>query len=156
MPKTIIYDPKLSPLIPRSSVYVPVEAISSPIRFARTIVRPGKKTTALDAVETRGFWIVPGTNFDIPDEDYDHICKHPTGSALLSSGAIKVILPTLEEGQPFTETTKDYSELNALDLVRNSSDLEWLERSEKKEDRPAVLKVLIEQVKSIKSLNTKG
>lgn len=156
MPKTLIYDPKLSPLIPQSSVYVPVESISSPVRFARTITRPGKKTTALDAVETKGFWIVPGANFDIPDEDYEHISKHPVGSALLSSGSLKVITPILEEGQPFTETTKDYSEPNALELVRNSSDLEWLERSEKREDRPAVSKLLIERVKSLKALNAKG
>ena len=156
MPRSLIYDPRFSPSAPRVPISVPIEAASSPIRFPRALNRGMKKTTTLDAVETKGIWILPGTNIDVPDEDYEYISRHPVGSEMLARGALKVILPSIEEGKVATETTRDYSEPDALELIRNSSDLDWLERSERKEDRPTVYKVLVEQIKSIKSLNAKG
>lgn len=154
MSKTIIFDPKLNPHNPRIPYGISVEAITSPIRFSRPINRGGTKKTSLDAVETRGSWILPGTNLELPDEDYEYIIRHPLGLQLVNCGAFRVVSPTLEEGKFPTETTLDYIEKDALDLIRNSSDIDWLERSEKREGRPAISRAIAEQIKNIKSVNT--
>lgn len=156
MPKTLIYDPKLDYLRPRTTVAAPVEATSSPIRFPRVLSRGAGRKGTLDTVETKGGWIHPGTNLNFPDEDFEHLSKHPVGSDLLTTGALKVVEPSIKEGEIATETTRDYSEKDALELIRNSSDLEWLERSERKEERPVILKALIEQSKALKAVNARN
>lgn len=156
MSKTLIYDPKLDYLRPRTSVAAPIEATSSPIRFPRALSRGLSKKGTLDTVETKGGWIHPGTNLNFSDEDYDHISKHPVGADLLSSGALKVVEVSIKEGEIITETTRDYLDKDALELIRNSSDAEWLERSERKEERPVILKALMEQLKALKALNARS
>lgn len=156
MPKTLIYDPKLDYLRPRNTVAAPVEATSSPIRFPRVLSRGTARKGVLDTVETKGGWIHPGTNLNFPDEDFEHVSKHPVGADLLSSGALKIVETSLKEGEMPTETTRDYSEKDALELIRNSNDSEWLERSERKEERPPILKALIEQSKAIKAINARS
>lgn len=157
MSKTLIYDPKLDYLRPRNTVAAPVEATSSPIRFPRVLSRGvGMKKATLDTVETKGGWIHPGTNLNFSDEDFEHLARHPVGADLLSSGALKIIEPSIKEGENATETTRDYSDKDALELIRNSSDSEWLERSERKEERPSILKALIEQSKAIKAVNARS
>lgn len=158
MPKTLIYEPRLDPFRPISAVSTPVEATSSPIRFPRPLNRgiTTKKPGTLETVETKGDWLNPGTNLNISDEDYEFISKHWFGVQLINSGALKTVEPVLEEGAIATGTTRDYSEKDALELVRNSNDLEWLELSERKEERPVITKALLDRTKAIKALQSRG
>lgn len=151
MSKTLIYNP--SNAIPFNvSSGVPVEAYSSPIRFPRAISRGSGRATGkgtLEPVETKGMWLYPGTNTGIPDEEFDYISRHPVGGQLISRGALKLVEPKLEEGKTPTNTTSDYAEPDALDLIRNSYDLSWLELSSRREDRPRVSSVLIDRIKAL-------
>lgn len=157
MPKTLIYDPRHDSLRPQNSLMLPIEAVSSPIRFPRILSRGGgRKSGTLDAVEIKGDWIHPGTNLNVPDEDFEHISKHPVGSELIARGALVLVEPSIEEGQIPTETTRDYSEKNALELIRNSNDLEWLEQSERKEERPVITKALTKRITEIKAMVGRG
>jgi len=153
MPKTLIYDPKNDQLRPQNTVMAPVEAYSSPIRFPRTLSRGTARKGSLETVETKGGWIHPGTNLNITDDDYEYIGKHPVGSELIARGSLRVVEPTLAEGQTITETTRDYSEKDAIDLIRNSNDLDWLQQSERKEERPVLLRNLAKRIIELKAVN---
>lgn len=152
MPKNLIYNPSAASSSHISSA-VPIEAYSSPIRFPRSLNRGGGRTSAktntLEPVETKGAWIYPGSNLNIPDEEYEYITKHPIGQQLISRGALRVIEAKLEEGKLATGLTQDYTEPDAMELIRNSYDLDWMERSARREDRPVIAKALSERIKGL-------
>lgn len=153
--KAVIYDPSKSPHRPLTSLSVPIESLSSPIRFPRPVNRVGlkKSNSGIEPLETKGAWVYPGANFNIPDDDFEYISKHPMGIELINSGALRVVEPTLTDGKIQTETTVDYSDRDALEIIRHSYDIDWLERSIRKEERPVISKALIERVKGIKAVN---
>lgn len=150
---TVLYNPALDPThVSGVSSQIPVEARTAPVRFSRPIERKGRKNpNTIEAPEIAGIFIVPGIN-SIPEVEWEWIQKHPLGSQYCKSGAFRQISPTFAEGQAATGLSMDFAEADALEIVRNMHDIDWLERSDRKEDsqRMAVSNAIAARLKELK------
>jgi len=123
------------------------------VRFSRPIERKGRKAAnTIEAPEIAGVFITPGIN-SIPQEEWDWIKKHPLGGQYVGSGAFRAIAPELAEGQAATGLSVDFSEPDALTIIRNIFDSDWLERSDRKDERVAVSNAIAQRIKEMQKLS---
>lgn len=153
--KTVIFNPVLDPTNPYSTTSnLPPEARSRPVRFSRPVKRPNPKarSNVITTPEIQGAFVVPGVN-NLSDEDWDFIAKHPVGQRFVSSGAFVVIAPTLAEGQEATGLTVDYALPDALNIIRNIMDVDWLKRSDRKDGRAEISEAIDRRLKELEKQN---
>lgn len=155
--KTVIFNPVLDPTNPYSTTSnLPPEARSRPVRFSRPVKRTNSKArgNVIATPEIQGAFLVPGVN-NLSGDDWEFIAKHPIGQQFVSSGAFLLINPTLTEGQVVTGLSLDYSIPDALTIIRNIADIDWLKRSERVEidKRTEIAEAINRRLKELEKQN---
>lgn len=139
------YSPTNSPL--------PDEAFSRPVRIPSAVSVGAKRSKPAGfetAPQISGSFIYPGVN-RLKREEIDFMKSEPiVGKEYFESGAFLVIEPKVEEGQQATGLSTDYSPEDVLKIIPLINDLEWLERSDRKEEREAVSRSLSARINALK------
>lgn len=98
-------------------------------------------------LEMKATVLVPGTN-TLKDEEYEALQRSPWFGQFLSEQAIALVSP-VQTPEAQTGLSIDFSEADALRLVRGSEDLEWLQRCQMRESRDSILKILNQKIRRI-------
>jgi hypothetical protein len=157
----LIFDSKKDPRKTYNPInnILPDEAFSRPVRIASaSTVPPGSKRSKPGGLEVppiiSGSFIYPGVN-RISKEEVDFMKSDPlVGKEYFESGAFQTIDPKLAEGQTATGLSVDYSPEDALRIIPLIGDLEWLERSDRKEERENVSRSLSARINALKKSQT--
>lgn len=93
-------------------------------------------------------WLQPGgPNHNLSDEQIAILKNSEIGKEHIAAGIITIISP--KDLEKASGTSADYDEAEAIALIRDSEDRDWLEESRAKEDRPAVREQIGKQLDAI-------
>lgn len=111
----------------------PGGAINGPVIYKafKDLSAKGKANPEIDSVLLR-----PGPNHNVTDEQIAVLHRSEVGQAHLTQGVITVKSPT-QEGE-ISGTSLDYSDADAIAIIAESADEDWLSNSYVRENRTAV------------------
>jgi hypothetical protein len=92
-----------------------------------------------------GVMLIPGVN-TIEDADFEKFSKHPLMKSLIKSG--EIVIPE-GAGDQKAQLLKDLGAEDAIELVKDTYSVEYLESLKEGETRKTVLAAVDEQIKTI-------
>ncbi|WP_346235724.1 hypothetical protein MKY04_09285 [Lysinibacillus telephonicus] len=92
-----------------------------------------------------GVMVIPGVN-TIEDADFEKFSKHPLIKTLINKG--EIVVPEGSSSEK-AQTLKDLSAEDAIELVKDTFSVEYLEELKESETRKTVLTAIDAQIKSI-------
>lgn len=128
----VIWSPEKSRIIDPS-----VPALDSPVRFPVIEMpqsTPGKRGNANQDLEVKAQAPLRHGSNRVEQETWTLMASNPLIQRFIDVGAIHVIIPReLDEGAELTGTTLDFELSEALKIVTDSLDVEWLENCDRAE-----------------------
>jgi len=118
-------------------------------RFPVPVAATGKEPV----VELNGKipFLTPGSNL-IEVEVYEAMSKSAYFDRFVKNGVLKVFIPEIPEGGRVTGTSADYANLqDAVDIIEQSNDVEWIQRCLAKDDRDGIATACQNRIAAIQS-----
>lgn len=120
-----------------------------PERFTRPVNFDKSKLAAnsLPEMSLQGTWLMPGCNRKISWEEWEYIKLSNDFEQRQRRGVFTLIkgIPSVSP----TDTLEDYEEADAIEIIRNTYDLDMLELEAGRERRMGVIKAARSQIQSL-------
>lgn len=122
------------------------DKVNCPYRFAVPIKTKNAKGN--NDLIVGGIFLHPGSNV-VSGEDFAAIKNNFFFKRCEKKGVIRVFSPEISEGVAPTGTTRDYDINDALEIIEQSNDIEWLQRCIAKDDRDGIAVSCQQRIKEI-------
>jgi hypothetical protein len=127
---TIILNPSLAKRNGPMRFATPV-TVESPASAKGKVAEPGVEMNPIVP------FLAPGANI-VSTEAYLEMQKSPYFASAEKRGIVRIILPQIAEGGRITGTSADYEMSEALDIIDQASDPDWLDLCITKDDRDGI------------------
>lgn len=127
-----------------------IDKWSGPYRFPVPILADPKNKQQEPEVEIDGKipFLAPGSNL-VELKHFEAMQRSPFFERCVRKGVVRVCLPEIVEGGRVTGTSADYAMDVAIDIIEQSSDSDWLQRSIAKDDRDGIAQACQGRVREI-------